>query len=53
MKQKLLISAIALIGTMLWVGIPGNALKLPETPDGIVSLELAWTMDSAVQVVHA
>lgn len=47
----MLISAIAMIATMLWVGIPGNALKMPETPYGIVSLELAWNTDRAVQVV--
>lgn len=51
MKQKMLISAIAMIATMLWVGIPGNALKMPETRYGIVSLELAWNTDRAVQVV--
>ena len=53
MKRSLFAATIFVIATMLWVGIPGNALKQPASPHGIVSLELAYAADSAAKIISA
>jgi hypothetical protein len=52
-KRAFIVMLILSIGTMISLSLIDTELKTPESPNGIVSFELAWTVDKAASIVRS